>query len=777
MTGKDMDSNTKISVVGSIKEFLMNRNILILIIATIGMLPQLISYRGYYIAGDLTQQMLPFVYETKRMFASGVPFWSWNTYLGDNFIASYAYYTVFNPFTWINCLFPYEYLGLGFTLVLYLKFLICGYVVQKYLRKIGFDERLSLIGSLLYTFSSWAISNLLFYMFMEPMILFPLLLIFVERFLCKESHRYTGLALATFVVIAVNYYFAAINLIAATMYFFCRLFYMYDGARERFIITMKAAGCVCLGVICASVVLLPVLMQLKGSAGGPVDADSADIFMWVDRMFWMIYPKAHEGRFFYIFLNSGWKSNTASIAVFGLLPALLLFAKKGYGWIKWLTALMIIIYITPLNGLFSLFTDYYYTRWSYALTLAIIISTLYYIRDCGFPPFKYAVLYCTFVYGLFFLFIGTSIYWHYSKSGPMGSDAIMRLAMDAVLVAVNAMALLTLCRINMPSRVFIISAVWAVTLCTALQFFIYSVPGIKARPTDDDGITEAEYFKRGMNIRSNGDFIHRTNFTVVSSEGRPSSNFGLISNRPSIETYHSVQNGKIHGWNHIVGDSVHQQRVFYPRNFLKSFEALMSVRDLVMVSNHPVDTTISGVSTTQDGVFTMYESDHYIPMGFAYDRYVLSEDVEAIADHDKEVDIPMMLLSALAIDKDDEVTLSPYMRNDELEGSLSLDSLIAVRSAISCDKFTGHCRGFNAHIDLDSASVIFFSVLADDGFTAYIDGIPTKIYKTNLGFSSVIVPAGSHDILFRYFPPGLKLGLIISVTCMSIIAFMYYERL
>lgn len=776
MTDKDMDSNTKIGGSTSFKRFLTDRNLLILIIATIGMLPQLISYGGYYIPGDLTHQMLPFVYETKRMFASGTPFWSWNTYFGDNFIASYAYYTVFNPFTWINCLFPYKYLGLGFTIVLYLKFLVCGYVAQKYLKKIGFDEKLSLIGCLLYTFSSWAISNLLFYMFMEPMILLPFLLIFVERFLKREKHGYTGLALATFIVIAVNYYFATINLIAATMYFFCRLLYMYDGGRERFILTMKAGVCVCLGLICSSVVLLPVLMQLKGSANGSVDADSVDIFMWVDRLFWLVYPKAHEGRFFYIFLNSGWKSNTASIAVFGLLPSLLLFAKKGYGWIKWLTALLIIIYITPLNGLFSLFTDYYYTRWAYALTLAIIICTLYYIRDWGLPSFRYAVWYCVVVYGAFFLFIGASIYWHYSKSGPMAFNAIARLAMDAALVAVNATALLILCRKCSRSRGDFSPTVWAVTLCTALQFLTYSVPGIKAGAADDAGVTEADYFKRGMDFRTDDDFKHRTNFTVINTEGRPSCNFGLICNRPSIETYHSVQNGKIHRWNHIVGDSVQQQRVFYPRNFVRSFEALMSVRDLAVVSKQPLDTIISGQQVAKDDIFAIYESDHYIPMGFVYDKYVIAEDVEAIADGDKEADIPMMLLSALAINRDDEKALSPYMKKGKLDCTLTLDSLVAVRSSISCDCFTGHSRGFDAHIALDSIGVVFFSVLADPGFSAYIDGEPTKIYETNLGFSSVIVPPGSHNITFRYFTPGLKYGLILTIIGLIAISWMFCIR-
>lgn len=765
------------------KGILTNRNFLIMMIATLGMLPELIGFGGYYISGDITHQLLPFVYETKRMFASGTPFWSWNTYFGDNFIASYAYYTVFNPFMWLNCLFPYKYLGIGFTLVLYLKFLVCGYAAQKYLKKMGFGEGLSLMGCLLYTFSSWAVSNLLFYFFLEPMILFPFLLIFVERFLRKDKHPYTGLVLATFVVVAVNYYFAAVNLIAAAIYFFCRLFYIKgSGKAARSTIApwleiSKAAGCVLLGIICASVVLFPVLYQLRGYSDIPVDSDSTDLYMWIDRLFWLVYPKAHEGRFFYLFLNSGWKSNTASIAVFGLLPAVLLFTKKGFGWIKWLTALMLIIYVTPLNGLFSLFTDWYYTRWAYALTLAIILCTLYYLKEYGMPKFRYAVWYCVAVYGFFFIFAGASAYWYYRVMGTLASDAITGLAMDATLVAVNAIALITLCRIVSRKSNGLSACIIAITICTSMQFLTYSLPGVRKSPSRDSDITETDYFNQRFDFRTDGEFSYRTNFTPVRTGGRPSSNFGLISNRPSIETYHSVQNGKIHKWNSVVGDSIHQQRVFFPRKFVKSFEAFMSVKDLVILSHTPTDTMSLGKPKGIKDIFTIYESDHYIPMGFSYDRYVISDEIEAIAQQDGNIDIPKVLLSAIAIDREDEKELSRYLKKGRIDSTLSLDSLVNERRSVTCDSFIGHSRGIDAHITLDSMRLVFFSVLSDPGFTAYIDGNSTKIYETNLGLSSVIVPAGSHDIAFRYFPPGLKLGLIFTLIGLSAMGLMFSKRL
>ena len=48
------------------------------------------------------------------------------------------------------------------------------------------------------------------------------------------------------------------------------------------------------------------------------------------------------------------------------------------------------------------------------------------------------------------------------------------------------------------------------------------------------------------------------------------------------------------------------------------------------------------------------------------------------------------------------------------------------------------------------------------GWKAYIDGKETKVYKTNIMFSGILIPEGKHNIEIRYFTPGLKTGVILS---------------
>jgi len=60
-------------------------------------------------------------------------------------------------------------------------------------------------------------------------------------------------------------------------------------------------------------------------------------------------------------------------------------------------------------------------------------------------------------------------------------------------------------------------------------------------------------------------------------------------------------------------------------------------------------------------------------------------------------------------------------------------------------------------------------VPCDDGFSASVDGKPTRIYEANLGLSAVFVNAGRHDIQFSFFPRGMKAGIVVSVLCLVLL--------
>jgi hypothetical protein len=65
-----------------------------------------------------------------------------------------------------------------------------------------------------------------------------------------------------------------------------------------------------------------------------------------------------------------------------------------------------------------------------------------------------------------------------------------------------------------------------------------------------------------------------------------------------------------------------------------------------------------------------------------------------------------------------------------------------------------------------------FLVLADiayPGWTASVDGQPVPIYRANYLFRALELPAGSHDVLFRFEPASYRLGRIISMTALCLV--------
>lgn len=67
------------------------------------------------------------------------------------------------------------------------------------------------------------------------------------------------------------------------------------------------------------------------------------------------------------------------------------------------------------------------------------------------------------------------------------------------------------------------------------------------------------------------------------------------------------------------------------------------------------------------------------------------------------------------------------------------------------------------HSATDGDAYLYVSDTWYSGWRAYVDGNETRIYKANLAFRAVRIPAGQHTIVFRYLPVSLFLGLFLTV--------------
>ena len=66
--------------------------------------------------------------------------------------------------------------------------------------------------------------------------------------------------------------------------------------------------------------------------------------------------------------------------------------------------------------------------------------------------------------------------------------------------------------------------------------------------------------------------------------------------------------------------------------------------------------------------------------------------------------------------------------------------------------------------DADRDARLFLSVAYSDGWSATVDGKPAAIHKADLGFMSVDVPAGEHEVQLTYVTPYLAEGAVLSAV-------------
>jgi hypothetical protein len=73
-----------------------------------------------------------------------------------------------------------------------------------------------------------------------------------------------------------------------------------------------------------------------------------------------------------------------------------------------------------------------------------------------------------------------------------------------------------------------------------------------------------------------------------------------------------------------------------------------------------------------------------------------------------------------------------------------------------------HRNSVTLTVDAPRPGLVYAAESFFDGWTATVNGRPTRILPANYAFRAVEVPAGASRIEFRYWPPGLTAGLAIS---------------
>lgn len=75
--------------------------------------------------------------------------------------------------------------------------------------------------------------------------------------------------------------------------------------------------------------------------------------------------------------------------------------------------------------------------------------------------------------------------------------------------------------------------------------------------------------------------------------------------------------------------------------------------------------------------------------------------------------------------------------------------------------------------DENQNCILFMSIPYSSGWSCFIDGNRTKVYRADYGFSAALVPAGMHSISWVYRTPWLRIGLLLTIIGMAILIVLF----
>ena len=767
------------------KELYGRTFLIALAVAAVIFLPAYIMGQGYFFpGGDFTAQQIPFYKMGHQMVREGSFFWNWNTDLGVNFIGSYSFYLLGNPFFWLTIPFPNWMIPHLMAPLLILKFACAAFTAYFYIRRFTRTPDAAMLGGLLYAFSGAALQNGLFGHLLEAAVVFPLLLLAIEQFMA--DNRRCPVVAAVFLGAMTAGPFFPDMAIFCVVYWFIR---MLSDCWELSLRRLGAfAGEVFLGLGLAAILSLPAYLSL--SQNGTAGLAGSD---W--------------------FSGAAWLPAACILPVFGLIGLFLFLLDKKKHWLRRILDLSAFLSLFAiLASAFHTFNTADYVRWLYMPTLMVSLAAVTGLEDRRTDwkrPFKWtagATFILLLILGGFpVMSNGRKSPWGLLRKDDGGSHAIVLQFMLLCAVAAGCLLLLGfLLRLRKrDAKLFTRAAVLAVCIVTVGYGLYYvhasKIPWDMVKNDFIDRLAEGEV-----------QLPEEDGYRIDLYQGQ--NNAGMYLGYPSIQAFQPIVPPSIRAYYSYVG--VERSTASRPGVQAYAVRPFLSVKYLLEVSEQKFaedgQTKMPGYALLEEqNGYNIYENKNYIPYGFTYDYYMTPLECDAYEYGERA----QLMLKAVLLDEEQAERHKDILKslgqdynltNSVLEDPGRVNGLTAAevmqqikegkltdqRQAIdfSEEAFANDCaaraktasksfetdsRGFTAAVELDRENLVFFSVpYEEDGWTATIDGKPADIETVNVGFMAVRVPEGAHTVRFDYMTPGLKYGVLLTLG--SIVIFVLY---
>lgn len=788
----------------------------------------------YY--GDYNAQQLAFYRHCVDMVHSGNLGWDWYTDLGSNFVASYAYYMLGSPFFWIMCLFPSSFAPYLMGPIYILKYITAALIAFAYLQRWTKNKDYAVLGALLYAFCGFQIYNTFFNQFHEVVAFFPLLLIGIEELV--QNDRKGVFALAVCLNAMINYFMFAGQVAFCVIYFMFRFSdRSFRITLRKFLgLALEAV----LGFAMSMVLFLPGALGVFGNSRieGSFSKFKDVIFYWKSgELYWQRYGQILESYFFPPDIPSRvnffhghterWASISGYLPLFGMTGVFALFTTKKRGWLKGIMVFLVICSFVPgLNAIFYLGRSAYYARWMYMMALMFTVGTIIALdrEETRWKGALTASLLCILA-----IAVPLGLLW-FDKPDTDKVDIQLgrapflgRFWVYVLIALVGIIVLWQLIQHLRGTRRFANALLVATSVCIVVFGCVHIENG-KEHSHSSEYMMDQVLFGE-VTLPDAEENFYRMDLYCDSSTVQSLDNLNIYWHYPGMECFHTVVPPSIMDFYNLL--SYHRSVGSRSPSSWYGLRALTSTRfAFIEVGDNKRDTkridktdteSIETYESSSDWIFTgeengvriyvkedkftpdkgwtyydtqngfdIYSNDNYLPMGFCFNEFMTESEfmkIGASSGGSRSGFQASCLLCTYLIVPDDMADyyaqfMTEVKEDDRKSANYSVfHASVEERRESACTDFTWDSDGFSAKISTDASRIVFFSVPAEGGWRATVNGERVEILTVDAGMMAVEVPAGESEIVFTYRTNGFLWGLLLTLLALAVyIAYMIFWK-
>lgn len=730
---------------GVLKNKYFQAFMLSLLVGCAMIIPSIIAGHGILtLRADFNFQQIPFNEFMNDSIKNGNMLWVWNNDLGSDFIGAFSFYNLTSPFTLIGFLFPANWFPYLIGPIFILKYGIAGLTSYLYLQQYVKDKKWALLGSLLYAFSGFQITNMLFYHFHDVVALFPLLLYSLDRLVNGNKKWLFSLCVALSVF--TNYFFFIGEVV------FLIIYYLIKVISKSYTFSARKFGRIwfegILGVGIAMVILLPSILFV-------MDNPRVNNYWTLRSMF--VFDKIHlieilRAMFFPsddMSLHSVLSADNYSSceAFLPFVSCIFVFAyifKKPKDWKSLLFIICLVFMFIPiLNSSFFAFTNTYYARWFYMPILIMCLLT----ASCLDENIKVKlgiiitlILFIIFGLSLAYMYFGVHTRIIYNKMYFIVYLCLFIICFIGTYFCVK----------NKKYKFILLIIGIIIYIVFRGNYFFYqnklSFQHLRQKyDTFLSAYSELKIPENNVRVDGSGECFSNLNYVAKIPYLK---NFNSNLHGSNFEFYYSVgiPNGSIRDVSTILSEDEKNLHNFLSVKYLISCDTKNSYFD----KNYKL--------ISKNNKFYIYKNNEYKKMGISYNYYISTDDFNKL-DFKKKRDV---LNKAIVLDKKQIKKYGKYFEKYD-------DGKMEYINTLSNNKFSLKKNKFNSSFKTPKDTLIIYTIPYSKGWNSKVNGKDALIEKVDNGFMAIKVEKGFNNVEFIYTTPGLKIGFIISIISVLIL--------